>query len=1322
MKQQEYNRAWAFALALIMVLTTTFGGFGFAGINGAAEQVYAADAVLGDFTVSGGTLDSDYTYAGNVLTIKTAEPISIANVSAATATVDRIVVQSGITANITLNSVNIDVSAISGACAFDMAGATVNLTLAGANILKSGETKAGLQVPSGAAVTIAGGGSLNVTGGTQTSYNSTNGGAGIGAGSGSDTGTVTINGGTIVVQGGEGAAGIGGVYFKNAGTIIINGGTVTASGWGAGIGGGGHSDAGTITIGGTANVTAFGPIYSGGSAGIGGGYFGGDGGTITIKDTATVTAKGSDDAAGIGGGSGSNGNGGTITINDSANVTAMGGLNAAGIGGGDNGAGALLTIGANAKVKASSANDNLAIESVTGSAINSYILMATYSSYRMSTKKAEIRNATGGVFDPAIEWSPTTNIYQSIAFTIPSGAADYMVYTGGQKYYQENTGTQVDQFAVTGAGLTAYTDVNLLKKPTPTATIDYANQMLMGLNASSGYYVDWDYYSSNAAGKIAIEASWYGTNIDLILCGDNVTTTYSDAQVISIPAKPTVAPTPSAILPIIINGTGGLDAVNDTMEYKLTTVSTYTAVPAAATSVNGLAVGSYHVRFKATATSFPGPTATVAITAFTGTQETTPTVFIDYINEQLTGLTANGTYTVGGTAKTADGTGKIPVDSTWIGTTKSIVKSGNGTTTTNSAGRSLVIAARPAAPAATGHNPTTIGETGSIDGLADTMEYKLSTAGSWTAVPATATSIGGLTAGTYNVRVKATAGTFAGTSKTIAITAFSATVETTPTASVDYAAEKLTGLVAGASYLVDTTEYSADGSGKLSIPASWLGGNISIVKKGDVLTTTNSNPQSVAIAARPETPTAGAFTVTQPVSSTANGTIIGITALMQYTTDSGSNWINGTGGNLSEASGTTVGIRVKATAAAPCSAIYNVALSYTPTGGGSGGGATATTVINTNTGTVTGSQIDKAVGIAKQGDTVTIQSNQTSEVTFPASGLGSLIEKDNSLTVVTENGTLTFDGKAVSSMDTQATAADIEVIVKDVERNALTQDQQTMVGDKSIYDLSVMSGGKLISNFGGGKITVSLPYELKADETAENLTVWYLADDGTLTEISCAYDAKTKSVTFVVNHFSKYVVGYDSLAAWNNPFADIKSSDWYYEAVRYVSANGMMNGQASTEFAAEAAMTRGMFVSILGRMENIDTTAYANQTTFSDVNNSQYYAPYTAWANDKGIVSGVASGKFAPDAAITREQIAVMMTNYMKYKGQGPVGAWAIQLTYADLDQVSSWSGEGVMFMTMKNVMNGMGKDANGASVFSPLCTCTRAQAATMLQRLAKMN
>ncbi len=99
----------------------------------------------------------------------------------------------------------------------------------------------------------------------------------------------------------------------------------------------------------------------------------------------------------------------------------------------------------------------------------------------------------------------------------------------------------------------------------------------------------------------------------------------------------------------------------------------------------------------------------------------------------------------------------------------------------------------------------------------------------------------------------------------------------------------------------------------------------------------------------------------------------------------------------------------------------------------------------------------------------------------------------------------------------------------------------------------------------------------------------------------------------------------------------------------------------------------------------------------------------------------MSADKFAPSAPVTREQMAVMMTNYMKAIGEGPAGEWAIQLTYSALHQVSSWPDEAVMFMTMKGLMNGTGNDAAGNPLFDPKATLTRAQTAQVMMSLGEL-
>lgn len=398
-----------------------------------------------------------------------------------TTTSNKIVVEDGATANITLNNLSIDLSGSSG-CAFELQGtANVTLTLSGTNTLKSGTDSAGLQVPDGTALTIEAGstGSLTATGG---SCGAGIGGKALGMVGGvaavGTVGTITINGGTVTATGGDGysdptygskggGAGIGSggtnSYYgqgPDSGTIIINGGAVTATGGsytgtvggnnggGAGLGGGGYRGGGTITItGGT--VTATGSDRE--ASGIGSGY-GGASGTITISG-GTVTAKGSTDGAAIGGRNyGSTP--GIITISGGT-VTALGGQ----LGIYNGGSLSTITIDSGAILIATSTSNIYSAVSTenTTYAGTAYVLMANFITSKTGVTATEVY-ASGS---PTASASLTPNRdYESIAFTVP-GTGTYSLKTNGvtQQYYDYIGDTKSTAFTVSGTGLTTYTGV-----------------------------------------------------------------------------------------------------------------------------------------------------------------------------------------------------------------------------------------------------------------------------------------------------------------------------------------------------------------------------------------------------------------------------------------------------------------------------------------------------------------------------------------------------------------------------------------------------------------------------------------------------------------------------------------------------------------------------------------------------------------------------------------------------------------------------------------------------------------------------------------------
>lgn len=321
------------------------------------------------------------------------------------------------------------------------------------------------------------------------------------------------------------------------------------------------------------------------------------------------------------------------------------------------------------------------------------------------------------------------------------------------------------------------------------------------------------------------------------------------------------------------------------------------------------------MRTKATLTAFASEAKIVTVATFVPTLEATPTAIIDYAAEQLTGLTPSVLYTVNGSAVTATADGKLDINSSWIGTSLSIVKKGNSSTTTDSAAQTLSIPSRSVAPTGV----TATGETGlntndgTLTNVTTEMEYKKGTAGAWTDVPGT--SVTGLTPETYYVRTKATATAFTSASVQVTVSAFTKMPEATPAAVIDYATEQLAGLTPSGSYMVNDTAITVPVDGKLEIDSSWLGTSLSILKKGDGSTTTDSAVQTLSIPSRAAAPVG--VTVTDVTYNGANnGTIQNLTVQMEYKIGSTGLWTEATDTMITDLAPDTYYVREKATATA----------------------------------------------------------------------------------------------------------------------------------------------------------------------------------------------------------------------------------------------------------------------------------------------------------------------------------------------------------------------------------------------------------------------
>ena len=173
--------------------------------------------------------------------------------------------------------------------------------------------------------------------------------------------------------------------------------------------------------------------------------------------------------------------------------------------------------------------------------------------------------------------------------------------------------------------------------------------------------------------------------------------------------------------------------------------------------------------------------------------------------------------------------------------------------------------------------------------------------------------------------------------------------------------------------------------------------------------------------------------------------------------------------------------------------------------------------------------------------------------------------------------------------------------------------------------------------------------------------------------------------------------------------ADIDANAWYYGYVEKAMELGLMKGVSATEFAPNAALTRAMFVTVLHRIEG--EPAVEDGVAFTDVAADQYYANAVKWASANGIVKGISDTEFAPDAEITREQMAAMIARYAEYKkfevtAEGDV-------TYTDSDQIADYAKDAVVTANKLGLLIG-----NTDGSFAPQRTATRAEAATLFVRL----
>ena len=331
-------------------------------------------------------------------------------------------------------------------------------------------------------------------------------------------------------------------------------------------------------------------------------------------------------------------------------------------------------------------------------------------------------------------------------------------------------------------------------------------------------------------------------------------------------------------------------------------------------------------------------------------------------------------------------------------------------------------------------------------------------------------------------------------------------------------------------------------------------------------------------------------------------------------------------------------------------------------------------------------------------------------------------------TYVTKLNTLIAAEAAYKNLVDQKAADDVTEKIKEIDKvtlesktaieaaraayNALTNDQKLLVEN---YDVLTAAEAELARLEAEAKDKADREAAAQVDEMIERLFPVNRYSGPAIRMARAAYEALTEDQKALVTRYNDLVRAEKEYAAIpsltpstpakpsqkpdtskdNLPFTDVTSGSWYYDGVKYVCDNGLMNGTSANEFNPNANTTRSMIVTILARMEGVNTSSGAT-----------WYAAGREWAMGAGISDGTnMTGK------ITREQLAAMLYRYAKLKGYD-VSASADISGYTDASSVSSWATDAMRWAVSAGLING-----RTATTLAPQGNATRAEVASILMR-----
>jgi hypothetical protein len=395
-------------------------------------------------------------------------------------------------------------------------------------------------------------------------------------------------------------------------------------------------------------------------------------------------------------------------------------------------------------------------------------------------------------------------------------------------------------------------------------------------------------------------------------------------------------------------------------------------------------------------------------------------------------------------------------------------------------------------------------------------------------------------------------------------------------------------------------------------------------------------------------------------------------------------------------------------------------------GGGGGGGGISRPVPDANgkmTYDVQPGHVDMLIDLgndAKKELTLDATANQHLDITivsFGADIVQKATDKGKPIIIIANDVKLTFPINALTVANQNDT---VKFEVKSEDAPELSD----FTAVSPVLEFSLAEKDTFITTF-NTPIGATFHYDPSKVKDASNLGVYWL-DETTNTWTNMGGKVNGDgTITVILSHFSKYAVlektaaapapsGTSSTAVGVKKFTDIQGH-WAQKDIEQLVSNQIIDGMSDESFQPDNNMTRGQFVTVLKKALNLPVQATTK--SFADVAADSWYrdAVYAAYAAN--IVDGTSDNTFAPEAVVTREQLAVMMVNtYLNVTGKKLSGIVVAQpVNYVDSRDISDWAQQYVAVATTLGLLNGI-DDTH----FAPAQYTTRAQVVTVVVRTLK--